>query len=84
MSWTVRESNPDGARFSAPVQTSLGKHPVSCTMGAGSYMTTTLLPEKALIYTPLPENVLISTLLTEKALIYTLLPDKAIDRLAIT
>ena len=26
-----------GARFSAPVQTSPGAHPVSCTMGSGSF-----------------------------------------------
>jgi len=26
-----------GARFSAPVQTGPGAHPVSCTMGTGSY-----------------------------------------------
>jgi len=26
-----------GARFSAPVQTSLGAHPASCTMGTGSF-----------------------------------------------
>jgi hypothetical protein len=26
-----------GARFSAPVQTGLGAHPASCTMGTGSF-----------------------------------------------
>jgi hypothetical protein len=26
-----------GARFSAPVHTSLGAHPASCTMGTGSF-----------------------------------------------
>ena len=26
-----------GARFSAPVQTGLGTHPASCTMGTGSF-----------------------------------------------
>ena len=26
-----------GARFSAPVQTDLGVHPASCTMGTGSF-----------------------------------------------
>jgi hypothetical protein len=34
--WTVRGSNPGGARFSAPVQTDPGAHPASCTMGTGS------------------------------------------------
>ena len=28
---------PVGARFSAPVQTGPGAHPVSCTMGTGSF-----------------------------------------------
>ena len=36
-SWTVRRSNPVGARFSAPVQTGPGAHPASCTMGTGSF-----------------------------------------------
>jgi hypothetical protein len=31
--WTVRGSNPGGARFSAPVQTGPGAHSASCTMG---------------------------------------------------
>ena len=31
--WTVRESNPGGARFSAPVQTGHVPHPASCTIG---------------------------------------------------
>ena len=31
--WTVRGSNTGGARFSAPVQTGPGAHPVSHTMG---------------------------------------------------
>ena len=35
--WTVRESIPVGARFSAPVQTGPGAHPASCTMGTGSF-----------------------------------------------
>jgi hypothetical protein len=35
--WTVRGSNPDGARFSASVQTGPGAHPASCTMGTGSF-----------------------------------------------
>jgi len=35
--WTVRGSNPGGARFSAPVQTGPGAHPASCTMGTGSF-----------------------------------------------
>ena len=30
-------SNPGGARFSAPIQTGSGAHPVSCTMGTGSF-----------------------------------------------
>jgi len=34
--WTVRGSNPGGARFSAPVQTGPGAQPPSCTMGTGS------------------------------------------------
>ena len=34
---TVRGSNPDGARFSAPVQNGPGTHPASCTMGTGSF-----------------------------------------------
>jgi len=35
--WTVRGSNPGGARFSARVQTGPGAHPASCTMGTGSF-----------------------------------------------
>ena len=35
--WTVRGSNPGGARFSAPVQTGPEAHPASCTMGIGSF-----------------------------------------------
>jgi hypothetical protein len=40
--WTVRGSNskkkpPVGARFFAHVQTGPGAHPVSCTIGAGSF-----------------------------------------------
>ena len=34
--WTVRGSNPGGARLSASVQTGPGAHPASCTMGTGS------------------------------------------------
>jgi len=34
----VRGSNPEGARFSAPVQTGPGAHPASCTMGTGSFL----------------------------------------------
>jgi hypothetical protein len=30
-------SNPGGPRFSAPLQTSPGAHPASCTMGTGSF-----------------------------------------------
>jgi hypothetical protein len=29
---------PVGARFSAPVQTGIGAHPASCTMGTGSFL----------------------------------------------
>jgi hypothetical protein len=36
MGWTVRGSNPGGARFFAPVQTGPGAHPASYTMGNGS------------------------------------------------
>jgi hypothetical protein len=35
--WTVRGSNPGGARFSAPFQTDTGAHPASCTMGIGPF-----------------------------------------------
>ena len=36
--WTVRGSNPGrGPRFSAPVQTGPGAHPVCCTMDTGSF-----------------------------------------------
>ena len=35
--WTVRGSNPCGARFSAPVQTGPEAHPASCTMGTGCF-----------------------------------------------
>ena len=35
--WTVRGSNPDGPRFSTPVQTGPEAHPASCTMGTGSF-----------------------------------------------
>ena len=35
--WTVRGSNPVGARFSAPVQTGPGAHPVPCKIGTGSF-----------------------------------------------
>ena len=34
--WTVRGSNPCGARFSAPVQTGPEAHPASYTMCTGS------------------------------------------------
>jgi hypothetical protein len=34
--WTVRGSNPGGARFSATVQTGPWAHPASFTMGTGS------------------------------------------------
>ena len=35
-SWTVRGSNPAGARFSVPFQTGPGAHPAFCAMGTGS------------------------------------------------
>ena len=37
MGWTVRGSNPGGARFSAPIQTGPGAHPASYTLGTGSF-----------------------------------------------
>ena len=37
MVWTIRGSNPGGARFSAPVQTGPGVHPASYTIGTGSF-----------------------------------------------
>ena len=36
--WTVRGSNPGGARFSAPIQTSPRAHPASYAMGTGSFL----------------------------------------------
>jgi hypothetical protein len=36
MGWTVQGSNPGGERFSAPIQTGPGAHPVSCTVGTRS------------------------------------------------
>jgi hypothetical protein len=35
--WKVRESNPGGARFSAPIQTGSGANPAYCTKGNGSF-----------------------------------------------
>ena len=35
--WTVRGSNPGGAKFSAPLQTGSGAHSASCTMDTGSF-----------------------------------------------
>ena len=35
--WKVREWNPGGGEFSAPVQTGPGTHPASSTMGTGSF-----------------------------------------------
>jgi hypothetical protein len=35
--WTVRGSNPVGARFSAPVETGPGAHPASYAMGTESF-----------------------------------------------
>ena len=37
MCWTVRGSNPGGARFPEPVQTGPGAHPASYTTGTGSF-----------------------------------------------
>jgi len=42
--WTVRGSNPGGARFSAPVQSSPEAHPASCTVGTGSFPGGKVLP----------------------------------------
>jgi hypothetical protein len=38
MDWTVRELNSGGARFSAPIQTGPGAHPVSHSMGTRSFL----------------------------------------------
>jgi len=35
--WRFGDQIPVGARFSAPVQTGPGVHPVSCTMGTGTF-----------------------------------------------
>jgi hypothetical protein len=35
--WTVRESNPGGARFSAPIKSGPEAQPASCTMGTGFF-----------------------------------------------
>jgi hypothetical protein len=35
--WTIRESNPSGARFSAPVHTGPGAHPASYTIDTRSF-----------------------------------------------
>ena len=49
---------PVGARFSAPVQTGLGAHPTSCTMGTGSFLgvknsrNVTLTPHPLLVPWP--------------------------------
>ena len=37
MGWTVRRSNPGGARFSAPVQNRPGAHAASYSKGTGSF-----------------------------------------------
>ena len=37
MGRTVRGSNPDGARFSEPVQTGPGAHPASYKIGTGTF-----------------------------------------------
>jgi len=38
MDWSVWGSNPGGAKFSIPVQTSPGAHPASYTMGTRSFL----------------------------------------------
>jgi len=38
MGWTVRGSNPGGARISAPVQIGPEAHPASCALGTGSFL----------------------------------------------
>ena len=38
MGWTVRRSNPVGARFSAPFHTGLEVHSASYTTGTGSFL----------------------------------------------
>jgi len=55
--WTVRGS-PVRARFSAPVQTGPGAHPVSCTMGTGSFPG--LKSGRGMTLTPHPLLVLLS------------------------
>jgi len=35
--WTVRGSNPGGARFPVPVQNGPGYHLASCAMGTGTF-----------------------------------------------
>jgi len=42
--WTVRRSNPVGARFSTPVQTGPETHPASCAMGTGSFPGGKMMP----------------------------------------
>ena len=49
------DRNPEGVRFSAPVQNGPGAHPVSCTMGTGSFSEVnsdrgvTLIPHPLLV-----------------------------------
>jgi len=54
MGWTIRGSNPGGARFSAPLQTGSEVHPASYAMGTGFF------PEKKRprrnVNSPLPSS----------------------------
>ena len=56
--WTVRGSNPGGARFTAPVQTGPEAHPASYTMGTGSFPGVKY--GRSLLLTPHPLLVLLS------------------------
>jgi len=52
--WTLRESNPGGARFSAAVQNVPGDQQASCRMGTGSFPGIKL--PKSGVYHPPPTN----------------------------
>ena len=52
--WTVRGSNPGGARFSAPVQTGPGAHPAFYTMGTGISFSGVKRPGHGVDHPPLP------------------------------
>jgi len=49
--WTVRGLNPDGARFSAPVETGTGANPSSYTMSTASF-TGIKRPERGVDHPP--------------------------------